>query len=162
MQTTPFTVEGKTFEAIYSVGPYLYFQVDDGFIWQEADGRDVTIEVEYLDSAGSEFHLNTTPQRQITKQALQLTLPEVVSGERIASNLPTPLSEMTKTGSGDFRLAKNGGNLFVRRVRVIKESMLSVDANLGATNALTACNRWNLVATVRPWPPAPRAATSGC
>ena len=37
----------------------------------------------------------------------------------------------SQNGANDFRIEKSGGNLFIRRVRVIKESMLSVERRSG-------------------------------
>ncbi len=57
IELAEFTVDGQTFEAIYSIDPYLYFAVDDGFFGDATDGRDVTIEIEYLDSGNGQFYL---------------------------------------------------------------------------------------------------------
>ena len=45
-----------------------------------------------------------------------------------------PSSDNAQNGDSDFRIEHVGGNLMVRRVRVVKESVLSVSNNFGATN----------------------------
>ncbi len=55
IETVQVTNNGESFVASYSPDPYQYFNVDDAFLFQETDGRDVTIEVEYLDSAVGQF-----------------------------------------------------------------------------------------------------------
>ncbi len=134
IETTQFTVDGKTFFASYSLDPYLYFQVDDHFLSQEADGRDVTIEVEYLDSTTGTFRIGydgvsdyfeSSGSAQLTGSYQWRTHRFEISDAQFAN---------VQNEASDFRIEKVGGNLFVRRVRVVKESVLSVSSNLGATN----------------------------
>ena len=144
IQTSTFVVDGKSFDAIYSTDPYLYFQVDDGFLLQEVDGRDVTLEVEYLDSAVGQFSV----QYDSTTQVLETSDPAQLTG---SGEWRTHRFELTdahfgnnQNGGSDFRIEKTGGNLFVRRVNVIKESVLKVDANLGSTNTVNGLQQVEL------------------
>ncbi len=134
IQTTPFIVDGNSFDAIHSDDDFLYFQVDDGFLLQEADGRDVTIEVEYLDSVVGQFGVDYDSTTGIYQagDAAPLTGSGLWRTHRF--DLSNAYFGNNQNGGADFRLEKTGGDLFVRRVRVIKERMLTVDVDLGATN----------------------------
>lgn len=134
IQSTTYTVDGNTFDAIFSADNYLYFQVQDSFLANEIDGRDVTIEVEYLDDALGQFSLqyDSTTANYHAADAADLTNSGRWRTHRF--QLPDARFGNNQTGGADFRLERTGGNLSVRRVRVIKESMLGIDADLGATN----------------------------
>ncbi len=135
IQTMPFTIDGNTFDAIFSTDDLMHFQVDDGFLFQEVDGRDVTIEVEYLDSGTGNFEVEYDSTTSSTKASSAALLTNSGEWRTHRFNLSDAYFGNSQTGNADFRLERAGGNLFVRRVRVIKESMLAVDADLGNTNA---------------------------
>jgi hypothetical protein len=134
IQTTPFNVDGNSFDAIHSDDDFMYFQVDDGFLLQETDGRDVTIEVEYLDSVVGQFGV----EYDSTTGAYQAGDAAPLTGSGLWRTHRFDLSDAyfgnNQNGGADFRLEKTGGDLFVRRVSVIKERMLTVDTDLGSAN----------------------------
>ena len=134
VETSQFSIDGETFYASYSLDPYLYFQVDDRFLSQETDGRDVTIEVEYLDSSTGTFRISYdgTTQNYEVSEIAQLT----GSGQWRTHRFEISNARFgnSQNGASDFRIEKVGGNLMVRRVRVVKESVLSVSIDLGAAN----------------------------
>lgn len=134
IQTMSFTVDGETFDAIYSADDYLYFAVDDDFLLDETDGRDVTIEVEYFDDSTGQFGV----EYDSSTSFFAASDPAPLTGSNLWRTHRFELSDArfdnNQNGGADFRLEKAGGNLFVRRVRVIKESMLTVEADLGASN----------------------------
>ncbi len=145
VETVMFTVDGDSFGAIVSTAPHLYFQVDDSFLSQSADGRDVTIEIEYLDSAVGQFRVEygspsetymSSASAQLTGSGEWRTHRFEISDASFANN---------QNGDSDFRLEKAGGNLVVRRARVIKESFLTVGADLGATNTANGLQQVELV-----------------
>lgn len=128
-------VQGSISTAIRSTGPYLYFAVDDRFISSDVNGRDVTIEIEYLDLVTGQFSIEydgvasayaTGPSAPLTGSGQWRThrfeLSDAYFGDR-------------QNGGSDFRLVSPGGNLFVRRASVIKESVLATEADIGATNS---------------------------
>ncbi|QEG36363.1 hypothetical protein [Bythopirellula goksoeyrii] len=142
IQTTTFSVDGKSFDAIYSLDNRLYFQVDDSFLLQDTNGRDVTIEVEYLDSGPGQFNA----KYDSTTDSQKATEPAVLTGSGQWRTHRFQLSDAyfgnNQNGGADFLLEKIGGNLFVRRVRVIKESMLSVDVDLGSSNTVNGLQQF--------------------
>lgn len=124
-------VQGEVSAAIRSTDPYLYFSVDDGFLSAAADGRDITVEVEYLDLLVGQFNLEydgvgaaytATPNAALTGSGRWRTHRFEVTDAYFNNR---------QNDGADFRLTTPGGNLFVRRVSVIKESMLTVEADLG-------------------------------
>ncbi len=134
VETAQYTVDGKTFHASYSNDPYLYFRVDDHFLPQETDGRDVTIEVEYLDSSNQTFRIAYDG----IAQDFELSDVAQLSGSGQWRTHRFEISDAQfgngQNGASDFRIEKAGGNLMVRRVVVVKESVLSVSSNFGAMN----------------------------
>lgn len=134
VETTQVTHNGQTFDAAFSSDPYLYFQVDDSFLFQELDGRDVTIEVEYLDSSNGTFRLEYDSTNQTFQPSESVLLTDSGQWRTHRFDLTDADFGNDQNGSNDFRIEKSGGNLLIRRVRVIKENMLSVGTNLGASN----------------------------
>ncbi len=134
VQTLPFTVDGETFQAAYSTSPYLYYQVDDSFLFQEADGRDVTILVDYLDTSTGTFRLDYESTEQVYENTEEVLLSG--SGEWRTHRFEISNAHFAngQNGFSDFRIHKSGGNLFVRGVSVAKESMLTTDIDLAANN----------------------------
>ncbi len=133
-QTMMFSVDGNAFDAIYSTDDFLYFAVDDSFLSQEADGRDVTIEVEYLDSGTGQFGLQYDGTAAFYAVGGSAALTDSGTWRTHRFDVSDAYFGNNQNGDTDFRLEKVGGNLFVRRVRVVKERMLTVHADLGTTN----------------------------
>ncbi|MEM8677740.1 MAG: hypothetical protein AAGF97_00165 [Planctomycetota bacterium] len=132
-QQVQLNVNGTVSDVVYALEPYLYFQIDDGFVGQEVDGRDITIEVEYLDAQNGEFHVEYSAPTQIVASS-PATLTGKVEWRTHRFQLADAVLGNELNGGADFRIHKQGGNLFVRRVRVLKESMLTADTQLGSTN----------------------------
>ena len=135
VETVDVTVQGITSSAIRSSDPYLYFSVDDSYLLADEDGRDVTIEVEYLDLLVGQFSL----EYDGLSSAFSSTDPALLTGSgewrTHRFQLPDAYFGNRQNGDSDFRVVAPGGNLFVRRVSVLKETALSVDANLGQANS---------------------------
>lgn len=144
LQYASFTVDGRSFDAVNSADPYLYFALDDAFLFQEIDGRDVTIEIEYLDSGSGQFNLAYDSPNGIH----QLTAPASLTASDHWRTHRFELSDAffgnRQNDDSDFRLEKAGGNLFVRSVRVIKESVLTSQVDLGSTNATSGLEQVEL------------------
>ncbi len=130
-----FTVDGETFDAATAVGDYLYFQVDDDFLNATGDWRDLTIEVEYLDAGLGQFSL----EYDSPGNAYQASDPAPLTGSNEWRVHRFDLADADfgngQNGGADFRIAKTVPSVTVREVRVVKESVLTVDASLGAVNA---------------------------
>lgn len=135
IQTTTFTVDGNSFDAIYSTDRYLHFQVDDGFLFEATTGRDLTVEVEYLDSELGQFGLEYESNGAVYEAAEPAPLTDSGLWRTHRFELSDAYFGNSQTNGSDFRLEKIGGNLFVRRVKVIKESVLTISADLGAANS---------------------------
>ncbi len=141
VEIAEFTVESDIFQAIYSFDPYLYFQVDDRFLQQESNGRDVTIEVEYLDSAVGQFNVeyDSLAATHMASEPAQLT----GSGEWRTHRFEIADAHFgnSQGADSDFRFVKADGELYVRRVSVLKESMLTVDVDFGLANEVNGLNQ---------------------
>lgn len=135
IQTTAHTVDGQQFYAIFSSDDYLYFAVDDGFLFEEQDGRDVTIEVEYLDAGIGQFQAEYESTSDFYRPSAAAMLTDSGAWRTHRFELPDARFGNRQNGGGDFRLAKVGGHLQVRRVRVIKESVLTAETDLGPSNS---------------------------
>ena len=129
-----FTVDGQTFEAIYSLDPYVYFAVDDAFFGDATDGRDVTIEIEYLDSGNGQFSLEYDTVAQDYKSSDVALMTNSTEWRTHRFELSDAAFENGQNGGSDFRLVKPGGTFFVRRVSAIKESVLTISTDLGSAN----------------------------
>ncbi|MEQ8836119.1 MAG: hypothetical protein RID07_04870, partial [Lacipirellulaceae bacterium] len=136
IQSMSFTVDGETFDAIFSADDYLYFALDDDFLLDETDGRDVTIEVEYLDNSVGQFGVGYDSASSAFTTSSVASLTGSNQWRRHRFQLSDARFDNNQAGGADFRIEKAGGNLFIRRVRIIKESMLTVDADLGTTNTI--------------------------
>ena len=134
IQTTSFVVDGSSFDAIHSDDDYMYFQVDDGFLFQETDGRDVTIEVEYLDSGSGSFSIDYDSSNSAFKSTGSASFTGSGLWRHHRFNISDAYFGNNQNGGADFRLVRTGGDLFVRRIRVIKEQMLTTEVDLGPTN----------------------------
>lgn len=127
-------VQGTVSTAIRSSGPYLYFSVDDGFLSSEVDGRDVTIEVEYLDLISGEFGLeyDAVGEAFTTAAIAPLTGSGLWRTHRF--ELTDAFFANRQSGGADFRFTTPGLGFLVRRVSVVKESVLIAESDLGIVN----------------------------
>jgi len=112
----------------------VHFQVDDSFLFQETDGRDVTVEVEYLDSSTGTFSLIYDSLSQADQSSSPVPLTGSGKWRTHRFELADARFGNHQNGANDFRLEKSSGALTVRRVRVIKESMLAAESKLGVSN----------------------------
>ncbi|KAA1260261.1 hypothetical protein LF1_28000 [Rubripirellula obstinata] len=134
IETIEVNHNGTTFDANFSLDPNLYFQVDDAFVYQESDGRDLTVEVEYLDSSVGSFALQYDSVDGAYVQTASALLTDSGQWRTHRFELSDAYFGNRQNAASDFRLVKSSGNLLVRRLRLSKESVLSVQADLGATN----------------------------
>lgn len=125
---------------VITVDPYLYFQVDDAFMFDALDGQDITVEVEYLDVGTRDFRLqyNSTTSNYTSTPRFART----DTGQWLTKRfeLSDAVFRNAQNSQSDFRLHRYTDNLVVRSVRVIKEAVLSVSADLGVggtTNGLS-------------------------
>ncbi|MEQ8846708.1 dockerin type I domain-containing protein [Botrimarina sp.] len=134
VQVVQVPVRGELSTAIRSSGPYLYFAVANGFLSSESDGRDVTVEVEYLDLVAGQFSL----EYDGVDGADQISSPATLTGSgqwrTHRFEVPDAFFADRQNGGADFRLVAPGGSFFVRRVSVVKESVLQAQVDLGAAN----------------------------
>ena len=136
IQTTTFVVDGVAFDAVHSDDDYIYFQIDDGFLFQATDGRDVTIEVEYLDSVAGQFSVEYDSTYDVYESAAPAALTGSGHWRTHRFNLSDAYFGGNQDGGADFRLVKSGGDLFVRSIRVIKEQSLAIDTDLGSIDTI--------------------------
>ncbi|QDT69272.1 hypothetical protein MalM25_22080 [Planctomycetes bacterium MalM25] len=131
VETVDVVVQGVSTTAIRSTDPYLYFSIDDSYLSADENGRDVTIEVEYLDLLVGQFDLEY--DGLASPYSVGSAAPLTGSGEWRTHRFEVSDAHFgnRQNGDADFRLSVPGGNLFVRSASVLKESVLAVDADLG-------------------------------
>lgn len=134
LQTTSVTVNGEISLAAFSSDPHLYFQVADNFIHQATDGRDVTVEVEYLDIGTGDFALEYDSPYNTYATTETVLLTDSGQWRRHRFELRDAKFSNSQDAAADFRIVAAAGNLLVRDVRLTKESALSVDVDLGASS----------------------------
>jgi hypothetical protein len=127
-------VQGGVSSAIRSSDPYLYFCVDDGFLFGAADGRDVTIEVEYLDVSVGQFGLQYDGVASSYSASPAAVLTDSGQWRTHRFQISDAFFGNRQTDGADFRLTTPSADLLIRRVSVLKESVLSVEVDLGQLN----------------------------
>ncbi|TWT78362.1 hypothetical protein Pla123a_11530 [Posidoniimonas polymericola] len=128
-------VRGTVSPAIRSNDSFLYFGVDDSFLIDEVDGRDITIEVEYLDLVTGQFSLEYDGVGSPHTAAADAVMTGSGNWRTHRFELIDARFANRQEGDADFRVTALDGNLLIRRISVLKENALTVDASLGSVNS---------------------------
>lgn len=134
IETINVPVQGIVSAAVRSTGPYLHFDIDDGYLSNEIDGKDVTIEVEYLDLGTGQFSLEYDGLGGPYADGTDAVLTGSGQWRTHRFELTDARFANRQNGGADFRLVAPAGDLLVRRVSVVKESHLATEAQLGLIN----------------------------